>query len=108
MIILTKYKLYVNKQKSKADPKLNISYLGELTINDLYLGIPFTRNILVYMPIILNNFNKKHNRKYNWIDIYNILLLKTHKDYKLLNGFLRHFRLLLMLDLKYLLNFNVQ
>jgi hypothetical protein len=88
--ILTKYKLNINYDKSKISNTLNNSIFNSLSESDLYLGIPFTRNILVYMPIILNNFNKKHNRKYNWINIYNILLLKTHKDYKLLNGFLNY------------------
>lgn len=76
--ILAKYKLYVNKQKSKTDPKLNISYLGELTINDLYLGIPFTRNLQEYVKIIINEYIKRHRKKN--IKSWNVMYYKLTND----------------------------
>ena len=90
--ILTKYKLYVNKQKSKADPKLNISYLGELTINDLYLGIPFTRNLQEYAKIIINEYIKRHKKKNikSWNDMLYKLIDDESKIKNHLFGFLQY------------------
>jgi hypothetical protein len=76
--ILYKYKLYINFNKSKIDKHLyNCSKLTKklkiLQEYDLYLGIPFTRDINLYKNIILSQFYKKHNLYYDWYRIYNIL-----------------------------------
>ena len=85
---LTKYKLYINYTKSKLDKNLYSLYdkaniFSKLKKTDLYLGIPFTRNIKLYSIIILQNLYKKHKLKYTWTEIDNILnnslLPKTKK-----------------------------
>lgn len=66
------YKLFVNKEKTKADTKLKISGLTNiLSTSDYYLGIPFTREIKLYGQLILNELNKKI--KVTWLDVYDIL-----------------------------------
>jgi hypothetical protein len=87
-LILEKYGLIINKKKSKADPILQIDYLEELTDKDIYLGIPFTRDIFNYKTITLKEYKKKHDcKKLNintWEDIYTYIIDKdTNK--KILN-----------------------
>jgi len=84
---LAKYKLYISMKKSRISKEL-IEYSNNeftiLTHNDLYLGIPFTRDIKLYGQIILKEFNKKHNNLLTWNDIYNILVNKTELYSKVL------------------------
>jgi hypothetical protein len=69
---LAKYKLYVNKAKSKASYNLNLIDLNELKENDYYLGIPFTRNKKLYGELILKEF-QKNKINLSWESIYNKL-----------------------------------
>lgn len=55
---LAEYKLYVNKNKSKASYNLDLAELIELKETDYYLGIPFTRNKKLYGELILKEFQK--------------------------------------------------
>ena len=85
---LEKYKLYINKNKSKADKKLQLEDFDELKETDYYLGIPFTRNIQLYGQLILNEFKHK---KFNttWAQIYNILNFEfsSYEKEKIILGF---------------------
>ena len=87
--------------KSKADKKLNLSYLNfkHLTDKDRYLGILFTRNRKEYYNSILEEFNKKFdiNIKLTWINILNILESNKNdrskidiSNIKKINGFMRY------------------
>jgi hypothetical protein len=82
-VTLEKYELNINKQKSKADPILQIDSLEELTDKDIYLGIPFTRNIFNYKNIILEEYKKKHEcRELNiktWNEMYAYIINKDTK-----------------------------
>jgi hypothetical protein len=89
-----KYKLFINFNKSKIDKNLlkyNLLYkFKELNETDLYLGIPFTRNKILYSNIIIKNLYKKHKLNYTWLEIYDILISENHKDKKKLVGFLNY------------------
>jgi len=76
---LEKYKLIINFNKSKADKKLKINKLKVLKNTDFYLGIPFTRNIKLYLSLILQEYNKKNDTLLNINDIYMKLLLNDKK-----------------------------
>lgn len=72
IIHLEYYKLFINKNKTKADPNLNIECINNAIFStDYYLGIPFTRDIKLYGKIILAELNKKIH--VDWNDVYNIL-----------------------------------
>ena len=87
---LKEYKLFINIKKSKADINLNLD-IDQLTPKDLYLGIPFTREVHLYGQIILQNFYDKHKIKINWAEIYKILITNTNKKKKRkLVGFLNY------------------
>jgi len=89
--IFKKYKLYVNFDKSRISSNLHCNIFNELTSNDLYLGIPFTRDINLYMSIIINECNKKYNLNYNWMNIYTILNSDINLEQKqLLTGYLNY------------------
>ena len=88
--ILNKYKLNISQDKSRISKNLNNNTFKELKYNDLYLGIPFTRDISVYMEIIINECNKKHNFNYTWRNIYDILTSSSHEHKKLLIGYLNY------------------
>ena len=90
--ILTKYKLNISFNKSRISKNLSYNTFKfiELSSTDLYLGIPFTRNISSYMEIILNLCNTKHNLSYEWIDIYNILISNKHKHKSLLISYMKY------------------
>jgi hypothetical protein len=97
--VITKYKLFINYKKSKADPKLNIQEFNILQSNDKYLGIPFTRNVKEYKENILIEYIENHQLKIDeysivvsWKDFYTILNNKT-LNIKLINhlrGFLTY------------------
>jgi hypothetical protein len=79
-----KYKFNVNFDKCKADEKLKLQFFTNLEESDLYLGIPFTRDLRKYSKLILNLYNKKHNKNYTYEDIYNnVLIPKGFFNYKL-------------------------
>lgn len=59
--LIEKYKFKINLNKCKADPKLNLDLFSELTEENMYLGIPFTRDVKKYSKIILDKFNKDEN-----------------------------------------------
>lgn len=66
------YKFTVNKNKTKADKKLEITGLSNhIEYSDYYLGIPFTRDINLYGELILSELNKKI--KVSWLDVYDII-----------------------------------
>jgi len=89
--IFKKYRLYVNFDKSRISSNLHCNIFNELTSNDLYLGIPFTRDINLYMSIIINECNKKYNLNYNWMNIYTILNSDINLEQKqLLTGYLNY------------------
>ena len=88
--ILNKYKLIINYSKSKADITLNLSEFNVLTEKDLYLGIPFTRNIGLYKKIILEELYKKHKLTYSWSEIYDIISSDNHEKKSLLTGFMNY------------------
>lgn len=113
ILILEKYKLKINTKKSKADPKLELTYLERLTDKDFYLGIPFTRDINSYQNIILENYkngkhrnrdlninckNKSKNDNYesiiltinSWDDIYDYLVNKENVNSKTNKKILLH------------------
>ena len=101
---LTKYKLIINYKKSKVNKNLysnNSIYnqFQELSNNDLYLGIPFTRDIILYKNIILQELYKKHQLSYTWQEIYDIIISLNHDKKKLLIGYLNY-------KLKPLINFD--
>jgi hypothetical protein len=79
-----KYKFNVNYEKCKADEKLQLEFFTNLEEEDMYLGIPFTRDLKKYSKFILNTFNKKHNKNYTYEDIYhNNNIPKGFFNYKL-------------------------
>ncbi len=89
---LTKYKLMVNKLKSRADKKLHLEDFPELLETDCYLGIPFTRDIQKYGKIVLEEFNKK-KMIIDWNEIVDILSKNNDKKLvpKLMGFFLYKF-----------------
>ena len=92
---LTKYKLIINFNKSKVDTTLysNNSLINKfkaLTPLDFYLGIPFTRDIKLYMMLILNDLYERHTIKYTWGEIYSILLNANDPENKLLTGYMNY------------------
>ena len=80
-------KLFININKCKSNLPNNLHFPKLLT-TDLYLGIPFTRNKLIYHHIILKNFNDKYNVQYNWITLHNILINNNTINKKKVCGFL--------------------
>ena len=107
----------VNKLKSLADTKLQLNF-PELKSSNLYLGIPFTRNIKEYKNCIMSNYISKEKNKLfinnnniecTWISFYNIIINKkklNKKKYditKRLNGYLQY---KLKPIIKYILNID--
>jgi hypothetical protein len=87
--ILNKYKFKISYDKSKISKTLNYNKFQELVETDLYLGIPFTRDINTYMKIILNECNNKKKFNYTWNNIYHILVNNLeHKQ--ILLGYLNY------------------
>jgi hypothetical protein len=76
---LAKYKLYVNKTKSKASYNLDLIEFNELKETDYYLGIPFTRNKQLYGELILKEF-QKNKLNLSWETIYNKLSSDDKND----------------------------
>jgi hypothetical protein len=90
---LNKFKLYINYNKSKIDYNLhNLSTITRkfkmLQETDLYLGIPFTRNIPQYISIILQELERKHKLSYQWSEIMYILQVEHHRHKNIIMGFM--------------------
>jgi len=84
------YGLYINKNKSKADKKLELE-MPKLNSTDYYLGIPFTRDIELYGELLLKEFQIRHSRKLTWNDMYYILMNKNYtEDQSIVLGFLNY------------------
>jgi len=56
-------KLNVNFEKCRADAKLKLDFFTNLEETDMYLGIPFTRDIKKYTDLILAKFGKNETYK---------------------------------------------
>jgi hypothetical protein len=83
---LHKYKFKVNFEKCKADINLGLEFFSELKETDMYLGIPFTRDIKTYTDIILKKFGG--NETYQ--TIYDKLKLEDHPDKKKIFGYFNY------------------
>jgi hypothetical protein len=93
--------LIINKEKSKADKKLKLSF-STITEEDFYLGIPFTRNIKLYSALIIDQFNERNNVNLKLTNLHTILTIiedinKTndHNKYKKLIDKLTNFSLII-------------
>lgn len=74
MNYLRNYGLVINRNKIKFSPNIYTGKLGNvLKETDLYLGVPFTRNIKLYGQIILNQFNNRYCSKLTWKNIHNYI-----------------------------------
>jgi hypothetical protein len=61
--IIKKYKFNINLQKCKADENLKLNNFSKLEEHDLYLGIPFTRNVKKFTDLTLNQYNVKNKNR---------------------------------------------
>jgi hypothetical protein len=83
--ILKNNKFNVNFEKCKADAKLKLKFFTNLEETDMYLGIPFTRDIKKYTDLVLNKYNK--NETYE--TIYE-KLKNEHTDKKEIYGYFNY------------------
>jgi hypothetical protein len=82
--------LYTSKEKSKADSSLYFLEYPVLENNDMYLGIPFTRNIKEYFDIILTQFKNRYF-DYTWYDIFYRLDYNEELEEKnIIRGFMNY------------------
>jgi hypothetical protein len=81
---IKKYKFNVNFEKCKADEKLQLEFFTNLEESDLYLGIPFTRDIRKYTEIILKRYG---NETYK--ELYQ-KLITGHNDSKKIYGYFNY------------------
>jgi hypothetical protein len=84
--ILKMYGFTVNFDKCKADKNLNIKIFGNLEETDMYLGIPFTRDIKTYTDLIL----KKYKLDKSYKSIYDKLKKDNHPEKKKILGFFNY------------------
>ncbi len=85
---IKKYGLNINKKKFKISPNLYNKILGvELSNNDFYLGIPFTRDIQLYGTLILKSFQEKYMHRYSWNDIY-LFIISNNINKNCIMGFI--------------------
>ena len=80
------YKFKVNFEKCKADEKLDLDFFTNLEETDMYLGIPFTRDIKKYSDLLLKRYG--NNETYN--SIYEKLKQSDHTDRKQIFGFFNY------------------
>jgi hypothetical protein len=73
------YKLNINISKSRVCPNLEVDLPNKLSNRDLYLGIPFTRDIQLYGKLILSEF-QKNKLNLSWEKIYDILCKEKSDD----------------------------
>ena len=83
---LQSFKLKVNFEKCKADSKLNLNFFTELEETDMYLGIPFTRDIKKYTDLML----KKYGNNETYKSIYDKLKSDNHPERKQIVGFFNY------------------
>lgn len=87
---IEKYMFVINKKKSKVDPGLELTEFPiKLSSNDIYLGIPFTRNINLYGSIILKEYQTRNMHSLTWEQIY-IKLISNDKNNKSILGYLNY------------------
>jgi hypothetical protein len=73
------YGLKINRNKIKFGSNIYTKKIGNLLLEtDLYLGIPFTRNIEKYGEITLNQFNERYYTNLTWSNIYEYISTKTN------------------------------
>lgn len=83
-----KFGLQINRDKLKFSHNIYTKKIGKiLSDKDLYLGIPFTRNIQIYGQIILNQFNDRYNGNLSWHNIYDYILIQMKCSNSLLSYF---------------------
>ena len=87
--IIKKYKFNINLQKCKADENLKLNNFSKLEEHDLYLGIPFTRNVKKFTDLTLNQYNVKNKTSLTWNDIHE-KLENINIDSKKINGFFNY------------------
>jgi hypothetical protein len=83
---LHNYKFKVNFEKCKADEKLKLEFFTNLCETDMYLGIPFTRDIKKYSDLLLKRYGNNETYK----SIYDKLKQETHPDKKQIFGFFNY------------------
>lgn len=83
---LQSFKLKVNFEKCKAAPNLNLDFFTNLEETDMYLGIPFTRDIKKYTDLMLKKYGKNETYK----SIYDKLKTEDHPERKQLYGFFNY------------------
>ena len=76
----------VNFEKCKADEKLQLEFFTNLEESDMYLGIPFTRDIKKYSDLLL----KKYGNNETYQSIYDKLKQTNHNDRKQIFGFFNY------------------
>ena len=86
---IKKYKFNINLQKCKADENLKLNNFSKLEEHDLYLGIPFTRDVKKFTDLTLNQYNVKNKTSLTWNDIHE-KLEKINIDSKKINGFFNY------------------
>lgn len=84
--ILHRYKFKVNFEKCRADSNLQLEFFTNLEEEDLYLGIPFTRDIKKYTDIVL----KKYSSTETYKSIYDKLMIEDHPDNKQIYGYFNY------------------
>lgn len=75
MNYLRKFGFVINREKIKISPNIYTKKIGNLLVEtDLYLGVPFTRNIQTFGLVILKLFNDRYFSNLTWSNIYNYIL----------------------------------
>jgi hypothetical protein len=88
MNYLNKFGFNINREKIKISHNIYTKKIGNMLLEtDLYLGIPFTRNIHTYGQIILNKFNDRYYSNLTWLNIYNYILTNAKCSNSLLSFF---------------------
>lgn len=85
---LKKYGLTINRNKIKFGSNIYTKKIGNLLLEtDLYLGIPFTRNISKYGQIILHQFNERYYANLTWSNIYEYIFTNSNCSNSLISFF---------------------
>jgi hypothetical protein len=83
---LQDYGFKVNFEKCKADANLDLEFFTNLEETDMYLGIPFTRDIKKYSDILLKRYGNNETYK----SIYEKLKQDNHPERKQIFGFFNY------------------